>query len=367
MSTTEGQVTEAAMPPRSDGDGRRRTFKPRPGMLAQFGIVPALAALIIVGVFVSPNFLNGANIRDVLVTASVVGVLAVGQGLVILAGGAGIDLSVGAVMTLAVVVAARVQDGGVAAVILGALGTGAFAGIVNGLGVTRARLEPFIMTLATLTMAQGAAYYVSGASPLYLDGSHSLPWLNERVLGIQGPILVFFFTVLIGQIVLSRTVFGRELYLIGGNEEAAHYAGIPVTRRRFAVYVISGLCAGLAGLLVITQLNTADPNFGGSYNLQAIAAAVVGGISLVGGRGSLLGVAGGVLLIAIVSNILGLLNVNTYVQLIATGLLVILAVGLNRRGRESGRSEILGALPLVIALAVAGLLIFGLLGGRAAF
>jgi ribose transport system permease protein len=167
--------------------------------------------------------------------------------------------------------------------------------------------------------------------------------------------------------VLSRTVFGRELYLIGGNEEAAHYAGIPVGRRRFVVYIVSGICAGLAGLLVITQLNTADPNFGSSYNLQAIAAAVVGGVSLVGGRGSLLGVAGGVLLIAIVSNILGLLNVNTYVQLIATGLLVILAVGLNRKGRESGKSDLLGALPLIIALLIGGFIIFGLLGGRAAF
>jgi ribose transport system permease protein len=349
----------------ADAGGGRWTSRIRPGALGQFGIVPALAALIIVGVIVSPNFLTGPNIRDVLVTASVVGVLAVGQGLVILAGGAGIDLSVGAAMTLSVVVAARLQDGGMTSVILASLGTGASVGVINALGATRLRLEPFIVTLATLTMAQGAAYYVSGASPIYFEGDSSLPWLNESAFGIQGPILVFFFAVLIGQIVLSRTVFGRELYLIGGNEEAAHYAGIPVARRRFVVYVISGLCAGIAGLLVITQLNTADPNFGAAYNLQAIAAAVVGGVSLVGGRGSLLGVAGGVLLIAMVSNILGLLNVNTYVQLIATGLLVLLAVGLNRRGRESGLRDLINAIPLIIALLIAGYVIFEVLGSRA--
>lgn len=365
MSIPEGQLTPAVAA--GPQPAARRGPRLKAGSLGQFGIVPALVALIIVGIIVSPTFLTGPNIRDVLVTASVVGILAIGQGVVILAGGAGIDLSIGAVMTLATVVAARFQADGPLAVIVAALGTGAYAGMINGLGVTRARLEPFIVTLATLTMAQGAAYWVSGASPLYFEGSSSLPFLNEKWLGIQGPIVVFFVAVIAGHLILSRTVFGRELYLIGGNEEAAHYAGINVRRRRFSVYLISGLCAGLAALLVITQLDTADPNFGSAYNLQAIAAAVVGGVSLVGGRGSLIGVAAGMMLIAIVSNILGLLNVDTYVQLIATGLLVILAVALNRRGRESGKNELLGALPLVISLLIAGFVLFVLLGGRAAF
>jgi ribose transport system permease protein len=333
------------------------------GLVREAGVLPALALVIVVGVIASPTFLTISNFRDVLTTAAVVGVLAVGEGLVILAGGSGIDLSVGATMTLAAIIGARAQSAGPVAVIAAALGTGAFMGTINGLGVTLARLEPFIVTLGTLTMAGGAAYYISGASPLYLTGSHALPWLNGKLLGLQGPIFVFFIAVLIGQAVLSWTVFGREIYMIGGNEEAAHYAGIPVKRRRFVIYLVSGLCAGLAGLLVITELQSADPNFGSNYNLQAIAAVVVGGVPLMGGRGSLLGVAGGVVIIAIVSDILGLLNVSTYVQLIVTGLIVIVVVGLNRRGRESGTRDVIGAIPLFVSLIVAGFIVFKILGG----
>jgi ribose/xylose/arabinose/galactoside ABC-type transport system permease subunit len=347
----------------SPGGARRSELQERVvALVRRLGILPALALLILVGALSSSNFLTVANFRDVLTTASVVGILAIGEALVVLAGGAGIDLSVGANMTLSAIVAARFQEHGAGAVIAAALLTGGYVGLLNGLGVTLARLEPFIVTLATLTMAQGAAYYLSNASPLSLTGSSALPWLNDKVLGLQGPIFVFFIAILIGQAVLSWTVFGRELYFIGGNEEAAHYAGIPVRRRRFAVYVVSGLCGGLAALLVITQLSTADPNFGANYNLQAIAAVVVGGIPLVGGRGSIAGTAAGVIIIALVSDLLGLLNVTTFVQLIVTGLIVILVVGLNRRDREGGTRDLIGAAPLFVGLIVAALLVFKVMG-----
>src|SRR6202030_1058840 len=124
------------------------------------------------------------------------------------------------------------------AVIAAALATGAYVGTVNGLGVTLAGLEPFIVTLGTLTMAEGAAYFLSGASPLTLSGSGGLPWLYQSVAGVRVPIIVFVIAIIVGQLVLSRTVFGREIYIIGGNEEAAHYAGIPVRRRRFVIYLI---------------------------------------------------------------------------------------------------------------------------------
>jgi ribose/xylose/arabinose/galactoside ABC-type transport system permease subunit len=331
-------------------------------LVARAGVVPALILVVIIGAIVSPSFLTTANFTDVLTTASVVGLLALGEGLVIIAGGAGIDLSVAATMILATIVAARMQNNGEAAVVITALLTGGFVGVLNGLGVTVARLEPFIVTLGTLTCAQGAAYYLSGASPLAFTGNHGLAWLNDSVAGIRVPIIVFVVAVVIIQVVMSRTVFGRELYVIGGNEEAAHYAGIPVQRHRFIVYLLSGVFAGGAALLVIAQLGTADPNFGSGYNLSAIAAVVVGGVPLSGGRGTLLGTGCGVLVIALVNDILGLLNVSTYVQLMATGLIVLLVVGLNRRGRGSGARDALRALPLLVGLAIAGLLCFVVLG-----
>jgi ribose transport system permease protein len=373
MSNAEQRPTATEEAVRSDAPVKRGGGLRPPGrqgdlaavgkVIGRAGVLPALVLVIVTGSLVSSEFLTVANFRDVLTTASVVGVLAVGEALVILAGGSGIDLSVGATMTLAAIVGARVQASGPVAVIAAALATGGYVGVINGLGVTLARLEPFIVTLGTLTMAEGAAYYISGASPLYLTGSHALPWLNGKLLGLQGPVFVWLIIALVGQAVLSWTVFGREIYMIGGNDEAAHYAGIPVKRHRFMIYVISGLCAGVAAILVITQLQSADPNFGANYNLQAIAAVVVGGVPLMGGRGSLLGALGGVVTIAIVSDILGLLNVSTYVQLMVTGLIVIVVVGLNRRGRESGTRDVIGAIPLFVSLFIAGIMIFKIVGG----
>lgn len=340
----------------------RRAYSNATALISKAGVVPALVLVILLGTVVSPDFLTVPNFRDVLTTASIVGVLAIGEALVILAGGSGIDLSVGAVMGLAAIVAGRFQGGGPTAVIAAALLTGAFMGMINGFGVTAARIEPFIVTLGTLTMAQGAAYYISGSSPLYLDGSSALPWLNGKVFGVQGPIIVFLVVVLVGQFVLSWTVFGRQIYLIGGNEEAARYAGIPVQRRRFVIYFISGVCAGIAALLAITQLQSADPNFGSTLNLAAIAAVVVGGVPLSGGRGSLLGTAGGVVIMAIVSDILSLRNVSTYVQLMVTGMIVIGVVALNRRGRKTSRRDLFGVVPLFVSIVVGLIIMFKVIG-----
>jgi ribose transport system permease protein len=232
--------------------------------------------------------------------------------------------------------------------------------------VTVAKLEPFIVTLGTLTMAQGAGYYLSGASPIALTGSAALPWLNGSIWGVPVIVAVFVGAVIIGQAILSRTVFGRELYIIGGNEEAAHYAGIPVARRRFAIYVVAGLCASVAALLVIAQLQTASPNFGTTYNLSAIAAVVVGGTPLTGGRGSVLGTTVGVLIIALVSDLLGLLNVGTYIQLMVTGLIVIIVVSLNRSGRagQPTRRGWLRVAVLLAALLVASFVMFDVFGSQ---
>lgn len=362
-------------PPSGGAGGGPATAKgrfPAPGdstvdrarrFLRQAGVLPALALVFAIGAIFVPGFLGGSNLLDTVETASVIGLLAVGQGFVIISGGAGVDLSVGAVLALSSVVGAHFIGDGVVVVILAAIATGLFMGFVNGVGVAITRLQPFIMTLATLTIATGAAAYISNANPTTLTGAAAMPWLSNSVLGIPVPIIVFAVAVLIGQLLIGKTVWGRQIYVMGGNEEAARFAGIPVASRRLLVYTISGLCAGVAALVLMSRLGTADPTFGNGYELAAIAAVVVGGAPLTGGQGSILGAAAGVLIIQMITDILGLLNVNSFIQEIVTGLIVIVVVGLNRRGRESGMRDLLRAVPLAGVLLIGLILMFTVLSG----
>ena len=330
-------------------------------MLRRAGAFPALLLVLVVGSVLSPFFLTADNLLNVVDTAAVVGLIAVGQGFVIIAGGAGIDLSVGAARARAAVVGGRRAPYGPGGGLAGARGAGLFVGLVNGLGVAVARIQPFIMTLGTMTIASGAAYYLSASNQIRLSGANALPWLTSSVLGVSVPILIFAAVVVVGQVLLGRTVFGRQIYVLGGNEEAAHFAGIPVVRRRMAVYLISGLCAGAAALLLISRLRTADPNYGAGYELAAIAAVVVGGAPLTGGVGTIRGVAIGVLVIQLIANLLGILNVNAYIQLMVQGLIVV--VSLNRRGAMASGQTIRRSLPLAVALLVGAAVLFGVFGG----
>lgn len=338
-------------------------------LLRRAGALPAAALVFLVGAIFVPGFTDGANLLDTVQTASVIGLLAVGQAFVIIAGGAGVDLSVGAVLALSSVVGAHVLGYGPVAIIAATLATGLFAGLVNGVGVAIAGMQPFIMTLATLTIARGAAAYISNANPTTLTGSAGLPWLTKSVAGIPVPIIVFGIVVLIGQALIGKTVFGRQLYVMGGNEEAARFVGVPVASRRIAVYLIAGLCAGLSALILMSRLGTADPSFGSGYELAAIAAVVVGGAPLTGGQGSIMGAAVGILIIQFITNMLGLLNVNSFIQQMVTGLIVIVVVGLNRRGRASGSRDLLRAVPLAVILLIGALILFKVLnrGGGPGF
>jgi ribose transport system permease protein len=332
-------------------------------ILRQAGVLPALVLVFAIGAIFVPGFAAGSNLLDMVETASVIGLLAVGQAFVIIAGGAGVDLSVGSVLALASVVGAHFVGGGPVAIVVAALGTGLFMGFVNGVGVAITGMQPFIMTLATLTIASGAANYISNANPTTLTGSAALPWLSSSIVGIPVSIVVFAVAVLLGQLLIGKSIWGRQLYVMGGNEEAARFAGIPVATRRLLVFVISGFCAGVAALLLMSRLGTADPNFGQGYELSAIAAVVVGGAPLTGGQGRIVGAAAGVLIIQAISDILGLLNVNSFIQEIVTGLIVIIVVGLNRRGRESGVRDLLRAVPLAAVIVVGLVLMFTVLSG----
>ncbi|MDQ3826617.1 MAG: ABC transporter permease, partial [Actinomycetota bacterium] len=307
--------------------------------------------VIIVGALISPFFFTLDNARNILSLASVVGILSIGQGFVIISGGAGIDLSVGSTLGLSGVVGALMGvTYGPVGVIVGALGTGLFVGVLNALGIAVAGLQPFIMTLGTLTIASGAAFYLSGSNPIRMGGGNSLPWLTEELGFVPVSVIVFLIVGLVSQFILSRTVFGRQIYVIGGNEEAARFAGIPVMRRRMTVYMVSGLLAGLGALILISRLATADPAYGRGYELATIAAVVVGGAPLTGGVGSIGGVMVGVLVIQCLSNILDLLNVNSQIQAMIQGVIIIAVVAFNRRGTTTGREALIKSLPLIIGL-----------------
>lgn len=344
--------------PRLDDAGHPRWRR----MLQESGMFPALILLIIVGALLSDSFLTTTNFENVVRIAAVVGLLAIGQTLVILAGGGGIDLSVGAVMAVSAVVGAKYQNYGLAGFIGAAVVTGGLFGLINGLGVTTAGIQPFIVTLATMNIAQGVAFDLSNATPITL-GLSNLSWFATGDIGpIPAPIAIFVIAIIVGQVILSRTVWGRELYAVGGNEEAAYFSGIKVRRYRIGVYVLSGVLAGCAAIIATARLNTADPTFGVGYELDAIAAVVVGGATLAGGRGTIVGTAVGVLIIALLGNLLNLLNVNPWMQAMITGVIVIVVVALNRDTSNADEKNVVWrGLPLYAALAVGSVLLFGLL------
>ena len=352
MSTSDSGVAQAPE------EGRTTAWSARVRRIFETsGMFPALVLLIVLGYILSPTFLTTINISNVVRLGAVLGLITLGQALVIISGGGGIDLSVGSVMAAAGIIGAMFQDYGLGAVILGTIAGGAFFGVMNGLGVTTAGLQPFITTLATRAIAVGVAFQLTAAQPVILD-TPGLSYLSEGTIwSIPVPIVILLVALIVGQFAMSRTTFGRNLYAVGGNEDAAFASGVSVKRYRFGVYVISGLLAGLAAVLGIAQLNTADPNFGNGYELQAIAAAVVGGAVLSGGRGTIVGIAVGIAILALLGNLLNLLNVNPALQAIATGLIVIIAVALNRQGEGSDDKRVMKGLPLYAALGVGAVLL----------
>lgn len=325
-STAEGTATDVAR------DGVRQRLGQALG-----GVGPILLALLLVCVVLSlstDNFLTSSNLTNVIVQSSVVGIAAVGATFVIIT--AGIDLSVGSVVVLASIVAATAMKNGVGG--FGALGiallVGAAIGAFNGASVTLLRLTPFIATLAVLAMGRGLALQISEGRTIF-GFPTEFTFLGSGILfSIRAPLLVFLIVFLLGHLVLSRTTFGHQLYALGGNREAARLAGIPVRRVEFLAYVIAGLCAGLAAIVLTGRLNSALPSAATGLELQVIAAIVIGGTSLFGGRGNLIGTFIGVLLIGVINNGLTLLNVSPFWVQFTQGLVIFLAVlvdALNQR------------------------------------
>jgi len=321
---------------------------------ARFGVPLALAGIVVVASVFIPGFLSRANLTTILLHVSINGILALGSIFVIIT--AGIDLSVGSVVGFAGVLAAGALTSGTVLRLLGpagaavlaalvGIGVGALVGLVNGSIVARLGVAPFIVTLAMMTAARGAARLVTGGvpigfpdpgDPLYarkigaLDALHAVGGGRIPVPGLPTgfpvPALVMLAMVALGGFVLTRTRFGRHVYAVGGNEEASRLSGVSVGWVKLGVYAIAGASAGLAAVLLVGQLRSGGPDAGMLYELNAIAAAVIGGTSLFGGIGTAWGALTGALLIGVLNNALDLLGVQAFWQEIAKGAIILLAV-----------------------------------------
>lgn len=302
-----------------------------------------LCALIAV---LSENFLTASNLWNVLRQISVNVCIAVGMTLVVLM--AGIDLSVGSVLAFSGVVCAGLVKSGLAfesldlfvgftvlGGLLAAMGIGWLLGLFNGWVITRFVVPPFVATLAMLTIARGLTMLYTQGIPISNLGP-GLEFIGSGwVLGIPVPVWISLVVVLVFIFISRRTAFGRYIYAIGGNEQAALLSGIRVKRVKMAVYGLAGMLAGIGGVLVTARLNSAQPNAGMSYELDAIAAVVIGGTSLSGGVGSVTGTVIGAAIIGVLNNGLVLLNVSPFWQQVVKGLVILLAVIIDRMNRPN--------------------------------
>jgi ribose/xylose/arabinose/galactoside ABC-type transport system permease subunit len=300
--------------------------------LSRYGILLAFLILIIVMAVLSPSFLKFTNIMNILRQTSINGIVAVGMTFVIIL--AGIDLSVGSVLALAAVVAASLAHPGHYPVILPVLAgllAGTLCGFINGIIIAGRKIAPFIVTLAMMTMARGAALvYTNGRPVIELSDVYNKIG-GSYLLGIPIPVIIFVIVVFLGWFLLSMTVFGRHVYATGGNKTAAELSGIVTSRVTVIVYSLTGLLAGLAGIVLSSRVMSGSPAMGQGYELDAIAAVVIGGTKLTGGVGTIAGTVLGALIIGVMNNGLDLLSVSSYWQQIVKGLIILLAVMIDRK------------------------------------
>lgn len=293
------------------------------------GILMVLLALVILMSAIAPNFNRIDNLLNIARAISINAILAAGMTLVILTGG--IDLSVGSIVAVSGVVAVIAAIGGLpapAAIVLG-MGVGAVCGLVNGGLTAYLSLAPFIVTLGTMTFLRGLAYTITEGQPIVSSALNFKDIGNGYLWGIPMPVLVMVVVYAIVWFILERTRYGRHVYAVGGNAEAAELAGVRVKRVITSVYVLAGICAGLAGVIFAARVISAQPTAGTGYELDAIAAVVLGGTSLAGGRGRIIGTLIGSVILGVLGTGLILLNVPFFTQLLIKGIVIILAVAID--------------------------------------
>jgi ribose transport system permease protein len=301
--------------------------------LGRYALLLTLLAIIVVTAIGNPRFFSVSNFLNILIQVSVLGIVAAGQTTLIVS--AGLDLSVGAMLSVAGLVAALTiaATGSSALGMVAALATGGLIGMVNGALVSTNRATPFIVTLGTMTFLQGVAIIISRGSPINGSGQLFDIFGLGSVFGIPGPVLALLAILLIVQVYLRRTLLGRYGFAIGGGEDAARLAGVPVQRVKIAIYTLNGLVVGVGAIVLTGILDSALPTMGNGYELRSIAAVVIGGTPLFGGRGSVIGTIGGVLLLGLVSNSMNLLGVGAIYQNAVLGLIITAAVLAQKRNQ----------------------------------
>jgi ribose transport system permease protein len=306
------------------------------------GLVVALVLLCLVGVATAGDrFADVDNVLTILRLASVIGVVSVGMTFVITGGG--IDLSVGAIVALSSVWATTLATQAMAndthwlVVVLAALAVGAGCGVVNGALIAYGRIVAFIATLAMLAAARGLAEIISNRKTQIVDVPGFTAFFDASVLGVPVLIIIFAVVAIVGWVVLNRTTFGRRTFAVGGNPEAARLAGIDVRRHTVLLYTLLGVCCGIAAVMLVARTTTGSSTHGGLYELDAIAAVVIGGTLLSGGRGTIAGTVFGVLIFTTLSNVFTLNNLSISAQAVAKGAIIVVAVLLQQRlARRSG-------------------------------
>lgn len=324
---TDTPVKGVVLPPARPANDWARQLIRSPAFYPFVGLLVVTTFMV----FASDNFLTGANLENIVRQVSINAIIAVGMTCVILTGG--IDLSVGPVMALSGTLTAGLLVAGVPAplAIAAGLAIGAAFGVGNGVLVAYLHMPPIIVTLATMGIARGLGL-------LYTDGYPiaGLPdWFaffgRGKTLGIQVPILIMLVTYVLAWVMLQHTRVGRYVYAIGGNEEAVRLSGVRAARFKLLVYAISGFTAALAGLVLTSRLMSGQPNAGAAFELDAIAAVVLGGASIAGGRGVILGTLVGAMLLGVLNNGLNMLGVSPYVQSVIKGGIILLAIFISRQ------------------------------------
>jgi ribose transport system permease protein len=288
----------------------------------------------------SKAFLTQQNLVNILRQFAMLGISAVGMTLVILAGG--IDLSVGSNLGLTGIIAAicmvNFEMIPALAILLGLI-SATIVGIINGVSITRFRIPPLIATLATYTAVRGVAYVLTGGLPIFGFPKSFNVVGRGMIWFLPVPVLIMLVVFVLGWMVLHKTRYGRYLYAIGGNPEAARLSGIPVKRNLVLTYVYSGIFSGIAGIIMLSRLNSGHPTTGTGFELDVITAVVLGGISIAGGEGLFLGVISGVLIIGVLTNGMILMNVYEYYQQVIKGLVLLIAVGVDQYYKQTGKSR----------------------------
>nr|MCM0167391.1 ribose ABC transporter permease [Paeniclostridium ghonii] len=304
-------------------------------ILLKYKSLVGLLLLIVVVSILSPSFLSSRNILNILRQTSVNAIIAAGMTFVILTGG--IDLSVGSVLALSGAFAASILASGqsIVVAVIAAIVCGAVVGFLNGFVIAKGKLQPFIATLATMTILRGVTLVFTDGKPITL-GSNDLAMAFGKIgggtlLGIPSPVIITILVFVACYYILNKTKMGRYTYALGGNEEATKLSGLNTDKIKIWVYTISGILSSIAGIIITSRLYSAQPTAGTGYELDAIAAVVLGGTKLTGGKGKITGTIIGALIIGVLSNALNILDVSSYYQMMVKGIVILIAVLLDRK------------------------------------